>query len=373
MNVTLMWLLLLPIGLGVPLWYVRRTHPNALGASIIFTLVSTVLVLLMFFLSRSAATSDIEIWNGQVTGKERVHGTYERPYECRCRQVQSCTGSGKDRSCTSRKECDTCYETRYTVNWRCDSSVGSYTIDSEDSSFRSVYSKPNPQRWEIIQKGDPVAKRSSYTNYVQAVPESLFTASSGSTKERFAKLIVPYPDQVYDIYKLNRFLTPGYSSPDTAAWNESISLMLRELGPQKQVNAIVVIAKTNDPNYEYALRDAWEGANKNDVVLIIGSAEWPKIDFVRVLTWSKSELFKVELRDSVLALGTIQREPIIQILQTQIQKNFTRRKMADLKYLESEIDPPTWLVILTVLVLISAAGGVWYVLRPMSRNVRRWR
>jgi hypothetical protein len=239
-----------------------------------------------------------------------------------------------------------------------------------------VYSLPNPQRWEVINIGDPVSKTSSYTNYVQAVPESLFKPSSEALRAKFAALTPAYPQNVYDYYKLDRFLTPGYSTPDAAAWNLDISNMLRELGPKKQVNAIVVIAKTADPNYEYALRDAWEGANKNDVVLVIGSAEWPKIDFVRVISWTKSELFKVQLRDTIQELSTIQRAPIMSALQSQISTNFERRRMREFKYLETEIDPPTWLMVTTAIVLLLGGAGTWAVLtnqmNRFTRNRRRY-
>jgi hypothetical protein len=312
----------------------------------------------VFYGSKGVATADTEIWNGMITAKARDHGSYQKPYDCNCRTVTS--GSGKNQ--TTTRVCDTCYEDHYTVNWNCKSTIGSFTIDSADSTSRSVYNTPNPQRWTSILIGDPAARQHSYTNYVQAVPESLFKPSSESLKAKFAGITPKYPDTVYDIYRNDHFLTPGYSTPDAAAWNSDLANMLRELGPKKQVNAIVDVAKTADPNYEYALRDAWEGANKNDVVVVIGSAEWPKIDFVRVISWTKNELFKVQLRDSIQELGTVQRAPILSALQEQIGKNFERRHMAEFKYLETEIDPPTWLMITTVIVLLLAGVGTWIVL-----------
>jgi len=376
MNDTLLWMMALPVAIGVAVWFFTKDRvQNAWMPALVNGVVGALILVGVFYGSKGAATADTEIWNGMITAKARDHGTYEKPYECRCRSVPDCTGTGKDRRCGTKRECDTCYETRYTVNWNCTSTIGRWTIASEDQSSRRVYDLPNPQRWSIIQPGDPVSKTHSYTNYVQAVPETLFKPSSESLKAKFAALTPAYPLNVYDFYKLDRFLTPGYSTPDAAAWNLDISNMLRELGPKKQVNAIVVIAKTADPNYEYALRDAWEGANKNDVVLVIGSAEWPKIDFVRVISWTKSELFKVQLRDTIQELGTIQRAPIMSALQEQIGKNFERRKMREFEYLETEIDPPTWLMILVSVILLAAGGVTWAVLtdrftrrRPLTRK-----
>lgn len=377
MSDTLLWLMALPIAIGLGVWFFTKSQfDNAWMPGLLNGVVGALILVAVFYGSKGSATADTEIWNGMVTAKSRDHGTYEKPYDCRCRSEQSCSGTGQNRSCSSRRVCDTCYETRYTVSWNCQTTIGGFRIDHADRASRSVYSLPNPQRWEIINVGDPAAKKNSYTNYVQAVPESLFKPSSESLKAKFAALIPAYPLNVYDFYKLDRFLTPGYNTPDAPAWNADISNMLRELGPKKQVNTIVVIAKTSDPNYEYALRDAWEGANKNDVVLVIGSAEWPKIDFVRVISWTKSELFKVQLRDTVQELGTIQRAPIMAALQSQISTNFERRRMREFKYLETEIDPPTWLMITTSVVLLLGGAGTWAVLtnqfNRFTRNRRRY-
>lgn len=231
---------------------------------------------------------------------------------------------------------------------------------------------PDPHRYTIIKNGDPAAVEHRYTNYVQAVPESLFTPASADLKLKFKPLLSKYPDSTYDFYKIDRFITPGYQVNDAADWNQDISLALRERGPKKQVNAIIVVAKTNDPNYEYALRDAWEGANKNDVVLLIGSAEYPKIDFVRVLSWTKNEVFKVELRDSVMEKGTIDRS-IVPMMMAQIDKNFERRHMKEFEYLDGEIDPPMWLNLTLMALVILGAGGVFFFLNQNASTFRRFR
>jgi hypothetical protein len=356
MNSTLLLMMaLVIIGAGAFFYFNRAAFAEGMGkwGSLLgipmMILPGALIVGLAFALSHGSATSDTEIWSGMVTGKNRVHGTYEKPYDCRCRTVYS--GTGKDR--TSRQVCDTCYETHYTVKWNCQTTIGGYTIDSEDSTWRSVYNTPDPARYTVINVGDPVSKTSSYTNYVQAVPESLFKPGSDSLRAKYAKI--------------DRFVQVGFAFTDAPAWNLDISNMLRELGPKKQVNAIVVVAKTNDPNYMYAIRDAWEGANKNDVVLLIGSEDGQKIAWVDVISWTKRELFKVQLRDEVLALGTIDRTKIMPILQRQIETSFERRRMREFEYLSDEIDPPTWLLTLIGVVLVVGYGGGALYLNRVAR------
>ena len=370
MNTTLFLLLAVPLILAAAVWAWRREYRDSWQIAVGVGVVGVVIMIGGFYGSRAAATDDIEIWNGQVVSKAREHGSYQRAYECNCTtEVRNSKGE-----VTSPRTCQTCYEDHYTVKWSCNTTVGDYTIESLDETSRRVYSTPDPRRYTTIQKGDPVAKRSHYTNYVQAVPDSLFSTVYGM-KEKFEKagLLPNYPDNVYDFYRINRFITPGWAPADAAQWNERISMALREIGPRKQVNLIIVVAKTDDPNYEYALREKWEGANKNDVVVLIGSTAYPKIDFVRVISWTKVELFKIELQDDILAKGTID-QSIVDMAIAQINKNFDRRRMREFSYLENMIEPPVW-VIYTILGLNAALAlfaGFFLIPRYCS-NVRRWR
>jgi len=362
-NSTLIWLLVLPAILAIALWWLIGKNKEGLIVSGVFTAASMAVVGIIFAVSSGVATSDTEIWNGKITAKDRVHGSYVRSYQCNC----TTTRDSKGNSTTS---CQTCYEDRYTVHWTARSTVGDFSIDSKDWTSRSVYLVPDPARYNAVVVGEPAARANSYTNYVQAVPGSLFTPSAKSLKERFANLLPKYPDQTYDFYRANHFVTAGYNVPDAATWNTALGEMLKDRGPKKQVNAIVVIAKTADPDYAYALRDHWEGVNKNDVVLVIGSAAWPKIDFVEVLSWTKNELFKVQLRDSVMAAGVIQRDSILGMLASQIDTNFERRRMREFEYLKAEIDPPFWLLALTIVLMIGGAAGTVYLVNGQSWTPR---
>ena len=351
-NQTLLWLLALPIVLAVLIWVFRREYAGAWAPALGFCLIALIVISTAFFVSKGGQVRDIEIWNGKVISKERVHDTYEQPYECFCTTSTDSNGN-------STRTCQTCYETHYTVEWKCITTVGQYQIEKFDKTTRRVYDSPDPARWLAIKENDPVAKRIPYINYVQAVPNSLFTPASGDLKAKFKDLLPSYPDGVYDFYKVNRFLTPGIAVSDSKQWDDDISIGLNDIGPGKQVNLIVVVAKTDDVNYEYALTDHWEGANKNDVVLVLGSKEYPKLDFVRVISWTKKENFKVQLRDAVMDKKVIDRS-IIPLVFSHIENNFERRRMREFDYLDGEIDPPDWLIYVLIGLIFVGAGGTCF-------------
>src|SRR5882672_7970197 len=148
MHITLLLLMLIP--LGTP-WIVKLIFPKEikwpeLAVTIGVTAIVTVVV---YFAGIAGVTWDKEIWNGQITGKERTHGSYVRSYSCNC--TTTCYGSGNSRSCS--ESCQTCYEDHYTVDWRAHSTLGDFQIEYLDRTSRRVYSTPDPQRYTIIQNG----------------------------------------------------------------------------------------------------------------------------------------------------------------------------------------------------------------------------
>jgi hypothetical protein len=291
----------------------------------------------VYQLGQWAQTADTEILNGEVTSKASEHVSCEHSYTCNCRE--SCSGSGKDRSCSTT--CDTCYEHSYDIDWLLKNSVDSpIKIDRVDRR-----GTVEPPRYRAAKVGDPVAVTHSHTNYIKAVPESLFNHAKAYAGT-FEPLVPQYPLNIYDYHYINRVLAPSLQVADLDAWNMDVSKLLRKLGPAKQVNLVVVMAKTEDSNYQYALQHAWLGGKKNDVVVMLGVPEYPKLSWVRVMSWTDKELFKVELRDELAALEVVDRSVVLPIVAKHIEQSFVRKQMKDFEYLKSEISPSTWVILL---------------------------
>lgn len=366
------YLVLLLITLPLP-WIAKLIWPHEITfKEVAVTVLASVFFLTAIYFAGSAGmTYDREILNGKITAKERTHGHYLQSYSCNCRQ--SCSGSGNARTCSTT--CDTCYEDRYTVTWTAFSTIGDFRIEHFDSGSKRVYQSPDPKRYSIIEKGDPCSVSSSFTNYVKAVPESLFHANPLLVK-KFQNLIPAYPGNVYDFYHVDRVLAVNVPVPELNVWNRELSKSLRELGPSKQANAIIVFVNTADSSYQQALESAWIGGKKNDIIVIVGVTSWPKIDWVAVSSWSKAEIFKVQLRDDIMALGEVKRDEMLKLLEDHTWKSFKRRQMKEFEYLASEIEPPMWVIILALLVSIGiSVGASFYFYRndPFGDNYQPWR
>jgi hypothetical protein len=308
--------------------------------------VGFLIVSVMFFGGRYSQVSDTEIWNGQITGKQKTRVFCEHSYTC------NCTTDSKGNT-----TCDTCYEHSNDWDWDVFSTAGNFTINRIDRR-----GSDEPPRWTKVQKGQPVALEHRYTNYVQAVPQSLY---HGVERGQYDHLpAVPVYPRVYDYHYAKRAIPVGISIPDIQQWNDDIAHILRPLGPGKEANITVIFVKTDDPMYRYKVENVWQGGEKNDVTVFLGTADGKAIAWVDVMTWALNqgnETLHVQLRDALLEIGTLDREQIISAIETMVRMYYDRPQMEDFEYLDSAIEPPLWLVILTAAVSMGISGFLtWY-------------
>lgn len=331
-------------------------HEITLGEMALNLLIGVAVVSGGWALGRYAQAADTEIINGQLTSKSGDRVSCDHSYRCNCRQT--CTGTGKDRSCS--ETCDTCYEHSYDVDWNLHTTVGDVTIDRVDRQGLS-----EPPRFSRALVGDPIAKTHSFQNYIKAAPDSLFNAlQDKQVLEQYKSVVPAYPDGIYDYHYVNRVLSVGVPVPDLAAWNRDLAMRLRTLGPSKQANVVIVFTREKDAQFANGLRAAWLGGKKNDVVVVLGTPSYPTIDWVRVISWTDKEVFKVQLRDALLDLKTIDQKTVLDTIEQRVAKDFVRKHMADFAYLKNQIEPPGWAIaLLVVLSIVASVGSSLYLAR----------
>jgi len=330
-------------------------------------------------LGKWGQTLDTEIWNGVVTSKEVDDGHYVRSYDCNC--YESCSGTGDNRSCTT--VCQTCYEDHYTRSYDGYTSVGNVVFDYIDSTSRSRRNSfPPPPAYKNCVPGEPASIEHGYTNYVQAVPQSLFNDNS-KYAEQFAGKIPAYP-RVFNFYHINRVLNVGssVSSAIQRDLNDQLNVALIRLGVQKQANIVVIFTNIMDPSYRYAIENAWLGGEKNDVIVFIGTEDGKTVGWADVMTWALNtgnELFHVKMRDG-LKEQPIEATALSNFITGMIGESYDRPHMADYEYLKDEIKPAPWVMGLAIFFSIVGSMILTFVFHRVdvdffrrSRYGRRWR
>lgn len=312
-------------------------HSFSWGELALNVLIVAAVVSVAYQAGKYAKAMDVEVWNGEVVSKQMEEVSCSHSYSCPpC--TESCSGTGSSRSCT--RTCSTCYEHFNDYDWVLSTSIGRMDIDRVDRQ-----GKIEPPRFSIAQIGDPVADTRSYMNLIKAAPASLFnTLAEKTLRQNFPQANISYPSKVYDYHYVDRVLTQNVQIENIGQWNKELANSLRKLGPNREVNLIVVFTASVEPQFANALRSYWLGGKKNDVVVVLGTPNYPQIQWARVFSWSDEEVFKVQLRDAILDLKTAEPVSMFSLTSEFIDASFKRKDMKDFAYLEREIDPPGWLI-----------------------------
>jgi len=272
-----------------------------------------------------------QILNGEVTNKAREEVPCRHSYSCNCRT--KCTGSGKDRHCWT--ECDTCYvhDTHSTrrgtdIVWAVYSNLGTrIEIDTLDSKGLQ-----EPPRWTAVRIGESYAASSSYYNLLKGNSDSLFVKRG--FVERYKDFLPGYPGGIYDYYRINRIVSE-VNVPNQAAWERRLSEINAKLGPAKQCNVILVFLNNRPEEYFYALKEHWEGANKNDIV-VVASVKDGVIAWAEIMSLTSSAMIGVKLRDELVGVNitTIKPEEFMSIVASNVSQFYKRKSMKEFEYLK---------------------------------------
>jgi hypothetical protein len=303
---------------------------------------------------------DTQVLNGKVTGKHRQTVPCSHSYSCDCHTVTyMCSkGSGKNQhmgTCT-RTECDTCYEHHrwsrkvrgHDYNWIITSTLRSFRVNRVDRQGAI-----EPARYSISNVGDPVAVTSDYENYIKAAPDTLFQRH-GLVK-KFTGQFPEYPLRIYDYHYMDR-LVGNFSPSHALYWQKELNRLNSRLQKRK-ANVVVVLLRGKPQEYAYALEQQWVGGKKNDVIVLINTNDSGKsISWTYIMSWTKKELFKIELRDHINAVGSVDLAHIFAIIERDTLASFEHRSMKDFEYLKSSIVPTagqwTWSLVISIIVSI---------------------
>lgn len=304
-----------------------------------------------------SSLSDTEVLNGKVTGKEKVRVHCRHSYECHC--YTSCSGYGKNRSCS--RHCQTCYEHGFDNDWDVYTTVGNHSISTVDRQGLI-----EPPRWSQVIIGEDAHDTRTYVNYIKGAPESLFNKLL-LVQDKYP--IPNYPSSIYDYYRINRVVEVAvHLDPAVKAeLNSRLNLMLRDLGPQKEVNVVPVFT-SYDANFARALEAAWLGGKKNDIVVVVGLNKDQTINWTYVFSWSKKSIVNYEIKNSLEELDNLDPISYTAIVEKGIKTSFVRRSMNEFEYLKDSIVPPTWcLVTALMLAFFGALGAGVFFSQPQNR------
>jgi phosphotransferase system HPr-like phosphotransfer protein len=328
------------------------------------------------FFSTSADLTDTEIWNGGVAQAEY----YEEWTELVTYTEQVATGTDSKGNTTYT----TVVKTRrdyHSPEWKIVTTLGSMGIGKEiyknyvehfgnqkkkDLFRMNQVSSGNGNMHYIVATQLPASQNRQYVNYLRASESIRKVSGFISTYKNF---LMPYPSVYsgkFGPIEINRVIDAKANLPKE--WKEKVDkrldIALISLGANKQANILVYAVGTSDQAFINALEESWVKGKKNDIIVVLGITNFPSVDFVYIMAWTKVEEFKIELRNKLLSLDNLSDpDQVSSAIISQVQKppnegGFKRMPMADLEYLIADIKLPMWCQILIVLIGGAVCWGV---------------
>jgi len=289
-----------------------------------------------FFLARWGALQDVEHWNGRITHKN--HGSHKC---CHCHI--ECCGHDKDGHCNCHREvCQHIHDYYWSVSVSTGDEV---TIDRCEPSRRRV-----PAAWTNAKVGEPASVSHRFTNYLLADPDSLMHA--GAHEEFLAQ--VPRFPRIHSFYKVNKVVEHGVKVPP--GWEAGLRELNADLGGSKQVDVTLVVTKVADPAFADAVEVKWLYGPKNAVIIVAGAPDGKKFDWVRVVSLSRVERLKIEMRDQLAGWPLEKAEEGVAMIRKLVSAHFERTPMAEWEYLASAAKPATWVLVLLYIVALVGTG-----------------
>lgn len=316
----LLLLLLIPLLVGGGAFYFYQTRIS--WKEFLFQEATSFATIgLLFLLAQWGSLQDVEHWNGRITEKDQ--GT--EPC-CHCRSV--CDSRDSKGNCTSsHTECDHFQD----YWWKLELSTGDEVNDGCNSS-----SWP-PQWWSAAYIGEPASAEHTYQNYLRADPDSLLVHRTAH--KQYLDKIPDEPPALYDHYKVDKVYAQGVWLPPN--WERDLRTINADLGRVRQVDLMVYATSVGDPAFADAVEEKWLYGPKNAIIVVLGIENNAIISWARVVTLSKVEALKIEIRDT-LEGKRINDPSIMPFLRDVVERKFRRTPMEEFSYLASAATPRGW-------------------------------
>jgi hypothetical protein len=325
--------------------------------------------------------SDTETWNGKVTSKKMrqekcnypgwydysdsfctnentrevyTHSTYETVY---------CTDS-KGNSYACGEDEIKHYKTQYSYDYPWERKWMVYTNLRTDQVSRIDRQGVNePPQWTKIQINDPVSITKSYTNYIKAVPDSLF--NNVAAVNNFSDKVPSYPTHP-SFYTPRKVLNVGYKgSIEVNKLNYELGKALGRLNPKKQVNIIIILTGIQDRAFRHAVEFKWVGGKKNDVVLFLGM-DGEDVVWTDIMTFAKNKFNGIYTANLTGAISDMEKinsdnqDELLAKMEVMTMKHYDRPQMKDYEYLKNEIKPTKTAIIWAFIIdLLLCIGLLW--------------
>lgn len=324
----------------------------------------------MKYTAGKAQTMDYEYWGGY--GVEAVYNEHWNEYIHRTCTRQSCSGSGKNRSCTTTTY-DCSYVKDHPEYWTIEDN-NRIEVNIDESQYKELARRWNNNTFRAMHHpchticGDAYFTRwdknwntyefvttvHTYENRVQAQnPNSLYGFPTVTKEQAKNEGLFEYPEIVQN-YKVPTFLVEGQKTGNILVAENKINKFAAEYGFTKHIRPWFVIFNHGTVDRCKQQQNYWKGSNKNEFVIcmIMNGTE---VQDVYPFTWSEADSLRIEARDWFKMNHSNDIPKYAEWFTREASTRFKKKSFKEFSYLAVQL-PFKWVAWSWVLTLVVSVG-----------------
>jgi hypothetical protein len=344
---------------------------------------SALFILIMNFIMVSSNQSDTE-YHGSYVTKIIYYQAWDEEVSCKHSYDCNCT-TNKDGS----KSCSTCYYHAYDVDyhpeyWTKVTNTGSeYEISKEHflelqklfgnqpyfvdmkRDYHSVDGDAYYTDWnKKPETSDIVTTEQTYKNKVRA-SSSIFKFELIDEKTKKIWGLYDYP-QISGLYQS---MVLGHGVDYNT--DRKLQYLNGYYGVNKQFRMYILFFKDQSIEAAFKQRSYWEGGNKNEFIVCIGTNKLGQYKWCKCFSWmDKPDLevrteswFNDEKNHHLIDLGKF-----ADWMPDQIEKHWARKQFKDFEYLNIEISETQLMWILIIIGIYNISMSIWVVMNEFKND-----
>ena len=367
--------ILIPIVVSL-IGYLFFNHKLTIIELLLSILGGVLAIIISYYSIKSVSLTDSE-YNGYMI----VEARYYEPWEtyvhktCSYTTTHSC-GKNCTYTVTHYYDCSYCDEhsARYTL---LDSGGNEFSITKEEyNSYVKLWSHKKPQFVELNRDieyyggcgkdGDMyrVNWNGRIENSVASTTEISFTNILKSNHSAFN-----YPSiskeqakelSLYEYPTINNYYQESVLGLDSITLQNGKYLMKYvnylngTLGKQYKSKVFLLIFPNKDIDIAFKQEAYWDGGNRNEINVCVGTDKVGNIKWVKVFSWNKDKLLSVNLREDIFQNKSLNNVvPICNIIENNVKTHYKWRDFEDFNYLSFQPTTKQLILIYSITLIIS--------------------
>ena len=367
--------ILIPIVVSL-IGYLFFNHKLTIVELLLSILGGVLAIIISYYSIKSVSLTDNE-YNGYMI----VEARYYEPWEtyvhktCSYTTTHSC-GKNCTYTVTHYYDCSYCDEhpARYTL---LDTGGNEFSISKEEyNSYVKLWNHKTPQFVELNRDieyyggcgkdGDMyrVNWNGRIENSVASTTEISFTNILKSNHSAFN-----YPNisqeqakklSLYEYPTINNYYQKSVLGLDSINLQNGkylmnyVNYLNGTLGKQYKSKVFLLIFPNKDIDIAFKQEAYWDGGNRNEINVCVGTDKVGNIKWVKVFSWNKDKLLSVNLREDIVQQKSLNNvSPICNIIDSNIKTHYKWRDFEDFNYLSFQPTTKQLILIYSITLIIS--------------------